>query len=344
MWTPIVLTPPLTAAGVAGVLLRAGREDGAAGRLGALLRSTASIGVVTHFHGVRKRPGGFAEPTYNLVMGPPLLAPGSLCLVGALGLARRDRQARALMSRLPRAGTCRSARRRRRRPARSAAPASAASTPQMHGRYPDFDVLEQADHWDEVTRKVVLDRVENVPPIALLRPRRGGDAEGVLRRRARAGRRAADPGALLRRREAARGQARRLPLLRHARRRRDVAARRAAGSTRRRRRAAPRLRGRAARAAGRDRPPLREGRAPRRRVGPTQRRARVRASSCATSLQAFYSHPWAWNEIGFGGPAYPRGYAALRQPAPRASSEAWEAPRGVRLDPVSDTKQRGLDD
>ena len=23
---------------------------------------------------------------------------------------------------------------------------------------------------------------------------------------------------------------------------------------------------------------------------------------------AFYSHPWAWNEIGFGGPAYPVGY------------------------------------
>jgi hypothetical protein len=28
-------------------------------------------------------------------------------------------------------------------------------------------------------------------------------------------------------------------------------------------------------------------------------------------LGAFYSHPWAWNEIGFGGPAYPRGYAVL---------------------------------
>jgi len=26
---------------------------------------------------------------------------------------------------------------------------------------------------------------------------------------------------------------------------------------------------------------------------------------------AFYSHPEAWNEIGFGGPAYPRGYANL---------------------------------
>ena len=26
---------------------------------------------------------------------------------------------------------------------------------------------------------------------------------------------------------------------------------------------------------------------------------------------AFYAHPWAWNEIGFGGPAYPTGYKHL---------------------------------
>ncbi len=26
---------------------------------------------------------------------------------------------------------------------------------------------------------------------------------------------------------------------------------------------------------------------------------------------AFYAHPWAWNEIGFDGPAYPRGYKHL---------------------------------
>src|SRR5436305_8500258 len=37
-------------------------------------------------------------------------------------------------------------------------------TPQMHGRYPDYDVLSQADHWDDATRRVVRDRVENVPP------------------------------------------------------------------------------------------------------------------------------------------------------------------------------------
>jgi hypothetical protein len=29
-------------------------------------------------------------------------------------------------------------------------------TPQMQGRYPDWDVLEQARHWDETTRQVVL--------------------------------------------------------------------------------------------------------------------------------------------------------------------------------------------
>ncbi len=35
----------------------------------------------------------------------------------------------------------------------------------------------------------------------------------------------------------------------------------------------------------------------------------------------YYSHPYAWDEIGFGGPAYPRGYAALNFGAP----EPWEA-------------------
>src|SRR5579859_5381686 len=37
-------------------------------------------------------------------------------------------------------------------------------TPQMHGRYPDYDVLAHASHWDEVTRHVVLQRAE-APPI-----------------------------------------------------------------------------------------------------------------------------------------------------------------------------------
>ena len=94
MWTPIVLTPPLTAAGIAGVYSeRAARTWLPA--LSALYALDGAIGVITHVRGVQRRPGGFREPTYNLVMGPPLLAPGSLCLVGALGVlaavARRER-------------------------------------------------------------------------------------------------------------------------------------------------------------------------------------------------------------------------------------------------------------
>ncbi|HET9163403.1 MAG TPA: hypothetical protein VFN89_08180 [Solirubrobacterales bacterium] len=86
MWTPVVLSPALTAAGVAAVRSeRAART--ALPLLSALYCLDGLIGVYTHVQGVRKRPGGFAEPLYNIVMGPPLLAPGSLALVGGMGLA-----------------------------------------------------------------------------------------------------------------------------------------------------------------------------------------------------------------------------------------------------------------
>jgi hypothetical protein len=34
----------------------------------------------------------------------------------------------------------------------------------LRDRYPGFHVLDQRGHWDETTREVVLDRVHNVPP------------------------------------------------------------------------------------------------------------------------------------------------------------------------------------
>jgi hypothetical protein len=45
---------------------------------------------------------------------------------------------------------------------------------------------------------------------------------------------------------------------------------------------------------------------------------------------AFYSHPWAWNEIGFAGPAYPRGYKTLRL----GSREPFERPEQDARDPI----------
>jgi hypothetical protein len=85
MWTPLVLAPPLTAAGVAGVFSERAAKT-VLPVLSALYALDGVAGIVTHVQGVRKKPGGFGEPTYNLVMGPPLLAPGSLCMVGAFGI------------------------------------------------------------------------------------------------------------------------------------------------------------------------------------------------------------------------------------------------------------------
>ena len=85
MWTPIVLTPPLTAGGIAGVYSEKVARTWLPA-LSALYFLDGAIGVYTHLRGVQKRPGGLKEPTYNLVMGPPLLAPGSLCMVGAFGI------------------------------------------------------------------------------------------------------------------------------------------------------------------------------------------------------------------------------------------------------------------
>jgi hypothetical protein len=48
------------------------------------------------------------------------------------------------------------------------------------------------------------------------------------------------------------------------------------------------------------------------------------------ALAAFYEHPWAWNEIGFGGPAYPRGYKNLGV----GQLEPWEEPDGDPRNPI----------
>jgi Gluconate 2-dehydrogenase subunit 3 len=37
-------------------------------------------------------------------------------------------------------------------------------------------------------------------------------------------------------------------------------------------------------------------------------------------VSAYYAHPWAWDEIGYGGPAYPRAYTRLEGGMP----EPWE--------------------
>ena len=63
-------------------------------------------------------------------------------------------------------------------------------------------------------------------------------------------------------------------------------------------------------------------------------------------VAAYYAHPWAWDEIGYGGPAYPRAYIRLEGglPEPWEKDEAryeWAAP----IDCISDAdeEERGAD-
>ena len=55
-------------------------------------------------------------------------------------------------------------------------------------------------------------------------------------------------------------------------------------------------------------------------------------------VTAYYSHPWTWDEIGYGGPAYPRAYMRLEGGMP----EQWEVDEqryewGAPPDSISDT-------
>jgi hypothetical protein len=208
----------------------------------------------------------------------------------------------------------------------------------MVGRYPDWDVLSQADHWDEVTRKVVLERVENVPPFRFFdegeRPTLKAFCDRVT----------------------AQDSEPRIPVLslvdaklhagqldgfqfagmpddrdvwRIVARGLDESAREGGGrdfaglSVEAQRQIVERM------ANGQL-----EG-------GAWDELDVSRAWSVVTRaiLAAFYSHPWAWNEIGFGGPAYPRGYAALGV----GSKEHWEPEPLFEVDSVVHTRERGLE-
>ena len=56
-------------------------------------------------------------------------------------------------------------------------------------------------------------------------------------------------------------------------------------------------------------------------------------------VSEFYAHPWAWNEIGFGGPAYPRGFMRFGDVS---TQEPFEGTDRVGVDPVRDVELRGL--
>jgi hypothetical protein len=213
----------------------------------------------------------------------------------------------------------------------------------MHGRYPDYDVLEQQEHWDEVTRRLVVDRVTNVPEIRFFEqaeletltafadlflaqdsePRipvmafvdeklYNGELDGYRyfdmpddRDTWRIVARALDE-------EARRRGAERFALL-AVLEQEEVVENFSKGK-------------------------LHGG------AWDTLNVSRAWTIVTGALVQQFYAHPWAWNEIGFGGPAYPRGYSRFGSPhLQSAERETWEGKQAYDVDPVKDTKRRGLE-
>lgn len=213
----------------------------------------------------------------------------------------------------------------------------------MCGRYPDYDVLEQAGHWDETTRRLVLDRVENVPPFRFFDARERETVKAFC-------------DALT-----AQDEEPRIPVAAYIDEKLHDG-----GSDGYQYFDMPDdsetwrliVRGLDEEARALGAPSFGEAGLDTRvdichrfsqakLTGGAWRELNVsRAWSLAVryACEAFYAHPWAWNEIGFGGPAYPRGYSRFGSPhLDTAERESWEGEQALDVDPVRDTRERGLE-
>ena len=212
-------------------------------------------------------------------------------------------------------------------------------TPQLHGRYPDYDVMANAEHWDHVTRDVVRARIEDVPRRRFFTPAEFAClcafCDIVLAQDA-------EPRVPVMSFVDAKLHDGRLDGYQYVTMPDDRETWRLVA------------RGLDEVAAQRGAPRFAEADGPTRHTivaafaegelsgGVWDELAAATAWTVVMRavLSAFYSHPWAWNEIGFGGPAYPRGYMRLAEGiAGRDPDEAREA---FGLDPVEDTERRGL--
>jgi hypothetical protein len=85
MWLPVALGPLGAAAGVAG-LVNARAAHTALPIASAAIVANGLQGTYLHARGVAQKPGGWRNARYNLEMGPPLLAPLLMTMVGGMGL------------------------------------------------------------------------------------------------------------------------------------------------------------------------------------------------------------------------------------------------------------------
>jgi hypothetical protein len=195
-----------------------------------------------------------------------------------------------------------------------------ATTPQNRGRYRDYDVMDNASHWDPVTRALIVARERDVPPIAFFTPEEAAVLRGLI--------------------DVALAQdcEPRIPVLEMV----DARLARGDGDGYRYddmpedgetwKRLAAQLR-----EDGFDRLADKEAYVQKLHDGEHEweglNAKRAWSVVMRYALSAFYSHPWAWNEIGFGGPAYPRGYMRMGV-GDHLGREPHEGEEAFQRDPV----------
>lgn len=85
MWAPIALGPVGAAAGIAGVVDKRMAKT-VLPLVSATIVANGLQGTYLHARGIGDKPGGWRNARYNMEMGPPLLAPLLVTLVGGMGL------------------------------------------------------------------------------------------------------------------------------------------------------------------------------------------------------------------------------------------------------------------
>jgi hypothetical protein len=85
MWLPVALGPLGAAAGIAGVCSRRMAKT-ALPVASAAIVANGLQGLYLHARGIAQKPGGWSNARYNMEMGPPLLAPLLVTVVGGMGL------------------------------------------------------------------------------------------------------------------------------------------------------------------------------------------------------------------------------------------------------------------
>lgn len=205
------------------------------------------------------------------------------------------------------------------------------TTPQMHGRFPDYDVLEHARHWDDATRRTVLARLEPPGPLRWFTPTEARtlaafcnvvlaqDAEPRVPVLAAIDARMAD---------------RELDGYRYAELPEDPETWRAVA-----RGLDEAAGGSFAAADDATRNAVVERFATGDLHGGTWDHVPAALAwkvVMRSVIATFYAHPWTFNEIGYGGPRYPRGY--MRLAANRREPD--EGREAFALDPVADVERR----